>query len=135
MQWFGGGPGEAYADSRSGIRVDRFAATVDELQTPYVFPQENGNRSAVRWVELTGPDGSGLRIDGSPAVEFAARRWSSEDLDRARHTSDLVPRDRLFVNLDAAQHGLGSAACGPGPAPEHVLTAHPVELSFTLRAV
>ena len=135
VEWFGGGPGEAYADSRSGIRVDRFAATVEQLQTPYVFPQENGNRSAVRWVTLTGPDGPGLRIAGDPVVEFAARRWSSEDLDRARHTDDLAPGDRLFVNVDAAQHGLGSASCGPGPAPEHVLAVRPFALSFTMRAV
>ena len=135
VQWFGGGPGEAYADSRSGIHVDRFTATVDELQTPYVFPQENGNRSAVRWVALTGPDGPGLRITGDPTVEFTARRWSSEDLDRARHTNDLTPRDRLFVNVDAAQHGLGSAACGPGPAPDDVLTARPTTLSFTMRTL
>ena len=134
VAWFGLGPGEAYADSRSGVHVDRYAATVDELQTPYVYPQENGNRSAVRWVSLTGPDGTGLRIEGRPTVEFTARRWSSEDLDRAGHADDLVPSDRLFVNVDAAQHGLGSAACGPGPAPEHVLTARETELSFVLRA-
>jgi beta-galactosidase len=135
VEWFGGGPGEAYADSRAAVRIDRFTASVDDLQTPYVFPQENGNRTAVRWAELRGPDSPGLRITGHPGFEFAARRWTSEDLDRARHTTDLTPRDRLFVNIDAAQHGLGSAACGPGPLPEHVLWARPFELSFSLQVL
>ena len=40
------GPGEAYADSRAAVRVGRFALAVDELQTHYVMPQENGNRAA-----------------------------------------------------------------------------------------
>ncbi|GAA2345274.1 glycoside hydrolase family 2 TIM barrel-domain containing protein [Dactylosporangium salmoneum] len=133
VEWFGGGPGEAYADSRAAVRIDRFAASVDELQTPYVYPQENGNRTAVRWARLRAPDGSGLRITGHPTVEFSARRWSSEQLDRARHTTDLVAGERVVVNLDVAQQGLGSAACGPGPAPGDVLAARPFTLSFSLR--
>ena len=53
VEWFGGGPGEAYADSRQAARVGRFRASVEQLQTPYVFPQENGNRLEVRWARLT----------------------------------------------------------------------------------
>ncbi|MEU7866426.1 beta-galactosidase small subunit [Dactylosporangium sp. NPDC049140] len=133
VEWFGGGPGEAYADSRAAVRVDRFAATVDELQTPYVYPQENGNRTAVRWAGLRAPGGSGLRITGHPTVEFSAWRWSSEQLGRARHTTDLVPGERVVVNPDVAQQGLGSAACGPGPGAGDVLEAGPFALSFSLR--
>lgn len=44
VEWFGRGPGEAYADSWQAARVGRYAMTVDEMQTPYVFPQENGCR-------------------------------------------------------------------------------------------
>ena len=49
VEWYGGGPGEAYPDSRQAARVGRYTSTVDDMQTPYVYPQENGNRSAVRW--------------------------------------------------------------------------------------
>ena len=34
LEWFGRGPGEAYRDTRRAARVGRFAASVDELQTP-----------------------------------------------------------------------------------------------------
>ena len=61
MQWFGGGPGEAYADSRQAARVGRYSASVDELQTPYVYPQENGNRLDVRWARLTRRGRPGVR--------------------------------------------------------------------------
>jgi beta-galactosidase len=103
--------------------VGRFTATVDDLQTPYVMPQENGHRTDVRWAELTGPGGAGLRIEGAPTFGLTARPWSSEALDRARHTTDLVSRDSIFVNVDHAQHGLGSASCGPGVLPQYRLTA------------
>ncbi|GAA1569521.1 glycoside hydrolase family 2 TIM barrel-domain containing protein [Actinomadura kijaniata] len=131
VEWYGGGPGEAYPDMCRAARVGRFAATVDELQTPYVRPQENGNRTGVRWARLTAPDGTGLRIDGAPAFELTARRWTTEDLDAARHTHELRPHDRVYLHLDAAHHGLGSASCGPGVLPEHRLTAGPRSLTLT----
>ncbi|MGZ3145009.1 glycoside hydrolase family 2 TIM barrel-domain containing protein [Lentzea chajnantorensis] len=129
VSWFGCGPGEAYADSRQAVRVGRFASTVDGLQTPYVFPQENGNRADARWLELS--DGvRRVRVEGEPVFDFAARRWTSEDLDAATHTTDLRARDRVHLNLDVAQHGLGTASCGPGVLPRHRL--HAEKTSFTL---
>jgi beta-galactosidase len=132
-EWFGGGPGEAYPDSGRAARIGRFAGTVDELQTPYVLPQENGNRADVRWLELRDEAGRGLRAEGAPTFDFAARRWTSEDLDTARHTTDLEPRDRIYLNLDVAQHGIGSASCGPGPLPRYALTAAPTTFALVLR--
>jgi beta-galactosidase len=130
LRWFGGGPGEAYADSREAARVGRYESTVDGLQTPYVVPQENGSRIDVRWAELTDAEGNGLRVEGAPYFQLTARRWTTEDLERARHRSDLVPRDRVFVNLDLAQHGLGSASCGPPATAQHTLEV--AERTFTL---
>ena len=123
VDWFGGGPGEAYADSRQAARIGRWTRAVDEMQTPYVFPQENGNRTGVRWATVTAPGGAGLRVDGHPEFELTVRRWTSEDLDAARHPYDLRPRDRVHLNLDLAQNGLGSASCGPGVLPGAELPA------------
>jgi len=131
VEWYGGGPGEAYADSRQAARIGRFQATVDDLQTPYVVPQENGSRIDVRWAELRSTDGSGLRIEGAPWFALTARRWTTEDLEQARHRSDLTPRDQVFVNVDQAQNGLGSASCGPGVLPHYLL--NPTETTFTVR--
>ena len=135
LEWFGLGPGEAYADSRAGVRVGRFALPVDALRTDYVMPQENGNRAGVRWARLTDARGAGLEVRGRPHVELTARRWTSEDLDAARHAADLVTRDRVFVNVDLGQHGLGSGACGPAVLPQHRLEARPAAFAFSLRAL
>jgi beta-galactosidase len=131
VTWFGGGPGEAYPDSRRAARVGRYSRSVDELQTPYVRPQENGSRADVRWAVIAGADGHGIRIDAQPTFHLTARRWTSADLDAARHTTDLVPGDRVHVNIDAALQGLGSASCGPGVLPRYDLT--PQETTFSLR--
>ncbi|QTE01753.1 glycoside hydrolase family 2 TIM barrel-domain containing protein [Streptomyces cyanogenus] len=125
VQWYGGGPGEAYPDTRAASAVGRWQSTVDDLQTPYVRPQENGARIDVRWAEL-----GGLRIEGDPAFHLTARRWTTEQLDAAAHRSDLVPGDTVWVNLDHGQHGIGSQSCGPAPLPRYHLRAEPAEFSF-----
>lgn len=133
VDWFGRGPGEAYADTRRAALVGRYSATVEDLQTPYVFPQENGNRADVRWATLTDSAGVGLRITGFPVFELTVRRWTTEDLDKARHTSELRPRDRIWVNLDVAQNGIGSASCGPGVLPQYRLEPAPITFEIGFR--
>ncbi len=134
VEWFGGGPGEAYVDSSEAALVGRYESTVDGLHTPYVRPQENGNRTKVRQARFTDPTGAGLEIIGHPTFELTARRWSTADLTAARHTDDLVPGRDVHLHLDYGHHGLGTAACGPPPAPEAWLPAEPFDLVLTLRA-
>ncbi|WP_405943621.1 glycoside hydrolase family 2 TIM barrel-domain containing protein [Streptomyces sp. NBC_00932] len=125
--WCGGGPGEAYPDTRAASRLGRWESSVDGLQTPYVRPQENGARADVRWAAI-----GGVRVAGDPEFGFTARRWTSEQLDAAEHRTDLRPAGRqVWVNLDHAQHGIGSQSCGPGVLPQHQLHAGPAEFSFT----
>jgi beta-galactosidase len=135
VEWFGRGPGEAYPDMREAARVGRFTSTVDDMQTPYVFPQENGNRTDVRWAALTSSDGTGIRIDGHPHVELTARRWTSADLDAAKHTNELRAGELVWLNLDIAQQGLGSASCGPGVLPQYRLLPVPATIELTFRPV
>lgn len=105
--------------------VSRYHSTVDDLQTPYVRPQENGVRPDVRWAEL-----GGLRIEGDPEFGFTARRWTTEQLDAAAHLPDLQAGGTVWVTLDHAQMGIGSQSCGPGPLPQYHLLAEPAEFSF-----
>ncbi|MBT2233597.1 hypothetical protein KLK06_47935 [Nonomuraea sp. NEAU-A123] len=117
------------------MRVGRFSAAIDEMQTPYVYPQENGSRRQVREARLVDVTNRGLHVMASPAVALTVRRWTSEDLAAARHTTDLRARDRVFVTIDASQHGVGSSSCGPGTQPGYRLDARPAALTLTFRPV
>ncbi|HEU5355433.1 MAG TPA: glycoside hydrolase family 2 TIM barrel-domain containing protein [Actinocrinis sp.] len=135
VAWFGAGPGEAYPDSRRAARIGRFRATVDELQTPYVRPQENGNRADVRWAELTDPHpkgAAGLRIEAEPLMNLAVRRYSDQHLAQARHLPELIPDSVIHLHTDHAVQGLGTAAVGPGVLPQHRLTVRAAEFALTL---
>ncbi|NJQ00376.1 glycoside hydrolase family 2 TIM barrel-domain containing protein [Streptomyces zingiberis] len=131
-RWFGGGPGEAYPDTRAAAMTGLWSMGVDAMQTPYVRPQENGARVDTRWAELTDPaTGTGLRAEGGTPFWFTARRWTTEELDAATHTPDLAPGPLVWVNLDHGQQGIGSHSCGPGVLPQHHLRAEPAEFTFT----
>jgi beta-galactosidase len=134
VSWFGRGPGEAYRDTYHATRVGRFTASAGALGTPYVRPQENGNRMHARNLTLTAAAGHALTVTADPHVDFTVRRWSPELLTAARHTPDLVPDGRTHLHLDAAHHGIGSASCGPPLPPGHRLAAHTVAYALRFSA-
>ena len=124
--WFGTGPLESYPDSRRAAQVGRFAATVDDLGVDYARPQETGHRSDVRRLELAAGSDPWLRVDALRDTRrrlpgFTLSRHTAEELTAAAHPHELPPAERHHLYLDAAQHGLGSAACGPDVLPDHVL--------------
>jgi beta-galactosidase len=135
VEWFGGGPGEAYVDSRQAVRIGRYESTLNDLQTQYTFPQENGNRVDVRWLQLTDSTGAGLRVTGRPVFDFAARPWTSEALDAAAHTYDLVPDGSTYLNIDAGHTGLGSGSCGPALPERYQLRAAPTTLAVDFELI
>ncbi|MFE3448750.1 glycoside hydrolase family 2 TIM barrel-domain containing protein [Nonomuraea sp. NPDC059194] len=135
VQWFGRGPGEAYPDTGLAAVTGGFGATIEELQTPYVYPQENGQRADVRWARLVDGEGRGVQVAGDPVFGLTVRRWSTAELERAAHLTDLRPGDRVHVHLDHAQHGVGTAACGPGVLPRYELRAQEARFGFRFRAV
>jgi beta-galactosidase len=135
LAWYGYGPGEGYPDSSHAPRLGTFRARVLDAQTPYVYPQENGSRPGLRRLEILDRDGLGLSIKAHSEFGFTARPWTSEELDRARHTYDLVPGPHTVVTLDAALDGLGSASCGPAPLEQYRLRPCHIELSATFVSV
>ena len=135
VTWLGLGPGESYADTGRSQRVAVHGAGVDELWTPYVFPQENGNRRDVRWVALRDATGVGLMAMGRPRLNFSAHRYSVRDIDQAGHMHELTPRPYVTWHLDHAQNGLGSASCGPPLLPAYRLEPGPFDFALRLRAV
>ncbi len=113
VSWYGHGPGECYADSIQANPVGLYSTTVGEMFTPYVFPQENGNRQDVRWAAFGDNRDRKLFITGEPLFHFSAHYYTQEDIETARHQCELVKKDFISLHLDHKQCGLGSGSCGP----------------------
>ncbi|QBG46227.1 DUF4981 domain-containing protein [Verrucomicrobia bacterium S94] len=133
--WFGRGPWENYCDRKTGAEVSRYSKPTAEMSFEYVMPQENGNRSDTRWIELSGK-GSTLRIDSDEhLMGFSIWPWSIENLDQARHTYDLVEQNFYTLNIDHRQMGVGgtdSWSPKAEPLPHYQIPSGHYSWSFTL---
>ncbi|NLF00647.1 MAG: beta-galactosidase subunit alpha, partial [Anaerolineales bacterium] len=126
--WYGRGPHETYPDRKVGAQVGIFNSTVTEQYVPYIVPQENGNKTDVRWAALTDEAGLGLLVVAGPTEEGASQwlnvsalHYTPEDLTCAQHTHELEPCEEVVLHLDCAQSGLGGASCGPGTLEQYLV--------------
>jgi len=131
FRWYGRGPHETYADRKLGAQVGVYDGTVDDQYVPYVTPQENGNKTDVRWAALTDEQGIGLLAVGMPLLNVSAHHFTTEDLAQATHTYELKRREDITLNLDYQQSGLGNASCGPGVLEPYLV--EPQEMSYGVR--
>ena len=113
LVWFGRGPHESYWDRKTGAAIDLYKGTVWEQYFPYVRPQENGNKTDVRWMALFNDKGTGLMAVGDPVFSSNAQQFYQQDLDPPaqgapkKHLNDIKPRDIITWNIDYKQMGVG----------------------------
>lgn len=120
-EWFGTGPLESYPDSTRAARVGRFRAALADLNVEYARPQETGHRSSVREVDLGAFRFTALADGRGRLPGFSVSRHTPQQVAAAGHPHELPPSTTTYVFVDAAQHGLGSRACGPDVWPEFAL--------------
>ncbi len=73
VAWYGRGPHENYWDRQTSAPIGRYESTVSQWVTPYVRPQENGNRCDVRWLRITNEHGSGLQASAPPDAPLSCQ--------------------------------------------------------------
>ncbi|MBN1171620.1 MAG: RICIN domain-containing protein, partial [Micromonosporaceae bacterium] len=108
LHYYGRGPQENHWDRHSGCDIGRYASTVTGQWTGYIRPQENGNKTDVRWVALVDAHGRGLLAYGDPPLEVNASHHTPEDLSAgARHDYQLTRRQEVVLRLNHRQMGVG----------------------------
>ncbi|WP_328353118.1 DUF4981 domain-containing protein [Streptomyces sp. NBC_00445] len=108
VHYYGRGPEENHWDRNSGTDVGLYSGTVDGQWTPYIRPQENGNKTDVRWFALTDRRGNGLLVSGEPLLEVSASHFTPEELSvGARHDYQLTPREEVVLRVNHRQMGVG----------------------------
>ncbi len=137
--WFGRGPLESYPDSRHAAHVGRFESTIADLSVDYARPQETGHRSDTRTLTLRTAEGDQFSLTFLPDTRgrrpgFTLSRNTPQQLTGATHPFELPESDTSHLIIDAAQHGLGSRACGPDVSPDSALRpeARTIRIRFTI---
>jgi beta-galactosidase/evolved beta-galactosidase subunit alpha len=134
VQWFGLGPGESYVDSKTAQRVGLFKAGVDALYTPYVMPQEDGNRSEVRRAAFYNLHMAGFAVRGvGMNFNFSIHRFTPEAAWKANHPHEIECSENLCLNLDWKQSGIGSCSCGPALDERYRIPVEPFAFGMRFR--
>ena len=108
VRWHGKGPYENYVDRNRSAFTAIHELGLAELAHRYVRPQENGNRTEVRWLEVLGP-GMVLRAQDLTGehLGFTVWPWTQEHLDATEHDDELVVGREATLNIDRRQRGVG----------------------------
>ncbi|MFL2982774.1 MAG: glycoside hydrolase family 2 TIM barrel-domain containing protein [Candidatus Neomarinimicrobiota bacterium] len=145
LTWFGNGPHESYWDRKASTKVDIFSGLVSEQYHPYVRPQENGNKTDVRWAALRDDSGFGLMIKGY--LSFNTSHLNREDYDdgfntnkinlkqrkKGMHTIDLKKDDVIHLDIDYLQMGVGGEdSWGAQPLDKYQIKAKKYSYKFII---
>ena len=122
LTWYGRGESDSYSDRKTGYDVGVWSSTVDEQFTNYVYAQETGNKTDVRWMAVTDADGDGLLVDAQDhLLEMSALNCTQEALEAAAHPYQTSRTDNTVLTIDYAQMGLGTASCGQATLSKYLL--------------
>ena len=134
LQWYGRGPHESYIDRKHSAFLGRYSGTVRDQYYPYIRPQENGNKTDIRWASISDEKGSGVLIYGLPTFNLSVHQYSLDNLTKATHTHMIKDDGPITVNLDHLVMGLGGDdSWNPRTHKEYLIPSGTYSYSFTLR--
>ncbi len=151
MSWLGRGPHESYSDRKTSAFVDVYSGSVADQYWAYLRPQENGNKTDVRWATITNKDGVGFKFIAKDLIEVSAHHNTMEDFESPertdgrqvkgknvvnRHTVDVKPRDLTSIDIDYMQMGVGGDnSWGAWTHEKYRLTDKSYKYGFTIKPV
>ena len=150
LSWFGRGPHESYADRKTSAQISLYKSLVKDQIHHYVRPQENANKTDVRWIALKDDNDLGLLAVGDQVLNASAWPYKQSDIDfiagkdGEASASGLVPvtskrgaevpiRDLVTVNIDHKQMGVGGdTSWGRLVHAQYTIPAKSYQYGFTL---
>ncbi|MCX6224155.1 MAG: DUF4981 domain-containing protein, partial [Bacteroidia bacterium] len=141
IRYYGRGPWENYWDRKYSSPVGLYEQTVSEQFYPYVRPQETGNKTDIRWWQLSDRDGRGLKVTSDILFNASALHFTTDDLDDGdrkdqQHSGELRERKLTTLNIDLQQMGLGCIdSWGSWPLPEYQMQYKDYEFRFLITPV
>lgn len=106
LSFYGMGPHENYCDRATSASLGLYEGKVEEYVHDYLFPQENGNHTGIRYAEIGGADGMQLKAVNK-SFEMSVHPYTKKALQKAQHLHELKYEDKFTVSVDGKQRGVG----------------------------
>ncbi|WP_168123082.1 glycoside hydrolase family 2 TIM barrel-domain containing protein [Paenibacillus sp. HB172176] len=108
LEWLAMGPEENYTDRANGARLGLFRNRASDQVSGYVMPQESGNRTGVRNLDITDKLGGGIRIRSEgETVECCVSPYTAFELENALHHYELPVPHYTVITVAGKQMGVG----------------------------
>ena len=134
ITWYGRGPFENYPDRKESAHVGLYSGAVSDQHFEYVMPQENGNKTDVRWIQVMDRAETGLKITGQPLLEANVQNYSLRALNDSKTSHSLVRGEKTYIHVDLKQMGLGGDdSWSPRVHEEYQLRDMAYRLRFSLK--
>ena len=143
INYYGRGPIENEVDRKQAAFVGNYTSSVNNFLNMYARPQYSGNRTDIRWFEITNKDGFGIKVEGDSLINFSASHFSQNDLDSGpiknnsqRHGKLLPPRENVFLNIDGFIMGVGCIDSWKSlPRREYLLPYQNYQFGYTIKPI
>lgn len=107
ISWYGRGPLENYPDRRAGFDVGIYSLSLDRFMEPYIVPQENSNRTDIRWMHLSNKAQQGLLVVADSLLSMSVWPYAEEEFGRVKHLNEMQESGFVTLNIDLIQMGVG----------------------------
>lgn len=138
ISWYGKGLQENYIDKRSGMDAGIYKLPLDKFIEPYVYPQENGNRTDVRWMRLMDKQQQGIVVVADSLLSMSAWPYTEQEIVTAKHHHLLKDAGFITLNIDLIQMGVGgndSWSEVSQPLPQYQIPAKEYQYTFYLMPI
>ncbi len=152
VSWYGKGPKESYWDRKTGMKTGVFSGKVKDQFESYPRPQETGNKTDVRWMEVSSGNMS-LKVTSKQLLNTSVWPFAMTELDfnsgdgaqsasglvpvTTKHGADIKIGETVQWNIDFLQMGLGGdTSWGRLVHPEYIIPSNvPYSYSFTIKPI
>ena len=141
ISYYGRGPIENYIDRKWATELGVYNQTVTNQFYAYIRPQENGNKTDIRWWKQFNEAGSGLQFVAEAPFSASALHYTIESLDsgwekKQEHSNEVEPADLTNFLIDKVQMGLGCVdSWGAIPREEYMLPYGDYEFTFIMQPI
>lgn len=138
IEYYGRGPIENYIDRNHCTDLGIYRQSVSDQFYPYIRPQENGNKTDIRWWRMLNPAGNGIEIVAAEPFSASALHYTIESLDegwvkKQGHSMEVEEADLTNLCIDKLQAGLGCVnSWGAIALPEYQVPYKDYEFTFII---
>ncbi len=108
LKWYGRGPHSNFSDRKQSAPIGLYESTVAKQWVPYIRPQECGNKTDVRFMQVCNKEKmQGMQIMADIPVEVAVAGFTPYEIETYTHPHLMPKPSKTVIRVNGYQRGIG----------------------------